>query len=336
MNAYNPKITPWQINEQDFPYGGSSDERLMFLLGYAILAPSSHNTQPWKFTVGGNAVQIFVDSTRWLRVADADRRELYLSVGCALENLLIAAEHFGYAYRVDRFPQPGNEELAAQVKFEPRERTSPFKNGALFRAIPQRHTNHQVYKERPIRPADLQRLKACCAEDDIYIYFTSDVEVKRQIDTLIVRGDAIQFADPAFREELGYWIGQGVFGTSWLMSHLGQLAMSYINLGKPTAKKDSELLMSAPVLALISSAENSREAQVRCGQVFERIFLTAFSLGISVQPMSQIVEVPELKADLNKIIPLEGTFPQHPFRLGYAEPEQAQTPRRPLTEVLTS
>ncbi len=52
MRKYDPRITPWQINERDSPREGNSAEKLQFLLQYTILAPSSHNTQPWKFSVG--------------------------------------------------------------------------------------------------------------------------------------------------------------------------------------------------------------------------------------------------------------------------------------------
>ena len=60
---------------------------------------------------------------------------------------------------------------------------------------------------------------------------------------MIVRGNATQFSDSAYREELGYWIGQGVFGTPWLLAKIGQLAVTYMNIGRGQAKKDSEVLM---------------------------------------------------------------------------------------------
>lgn len=85
----------------------------------------------------------------------------------------------------------------------------------------------------------------------------------------------MEFADPAFREELGYWIGQGVFGTSWLMSKIGKLAVTHINMGASTAKKDSAVLMSSPVLGLISSNDNSRETQIKVGQIYQRLSLVA-------------------------------------------------------------
>jgi len=334
MENYHPKVTPWQIDEQDFPHNRDATEKLRFLVRYAILAPSSHNTQPWIFSVDGDEIRVFVDKTRWLKVADPDQRELHMSVGCALENLLIAAEHFGYGHEVNYFPDSDREELVARVKFMPQGKPSPFRGPELFDAIPVRHTNHQFYTSRPISQYYQQRLQDCCVEEDIYLYLTNDPEIKRKVDDLITRADATQFADPAFREELGYWIGQGVFGTPWLLAKLAQLAVSHVNFGKVVAKTDSEVLMSSPVLGLLSSKGNDRKTQVKVGQVFERIYLTAAALGISLQPMSQIVQIAEIRAELAKLIPVADRFPQQPFRLGYAKSETEHTPRRPLKEVL--
>lgn len=88
----------WAVPEKEFQMKVRWSDRLQFLSRYAILAPSSHNTQPWKFRVVDGQIEVFMDEERWLRVADDDQRELPLSIGCALENLLIAAEHFGLGH----------------------------------------------------------------------------------------------------------------------------------------------------------------------------------------------------------------------------------------------
>ena len=94
-----------------------------------------------------------------------------------------------------------------------------------------RHTNHGEYDGRPI-PADvLGQLQRCCVEQGITVLLTPDETIKQKVGELVVRADAIEFADPAFREELGHWIGQGVFGTSWLVSKIGKLAVTYMNIG---------------------------------------------------------------------------------------------------------
>lgn len=176
--------------------------------------------------------------------------------------------------------------------------------------------------------------QSLCVEDGLQLFLTSDPETKRQVDDLVGRADAIEFADPAFRAELAHWIGQGVFGTSWLMSKLGQLAVSHINLGKSQAKKDSEVLMSSPILGLICSESDDRATQIKVGQLYERLCLLAANESIWTQPMSQIVQVPEIKQELRTLIPIPTLTPQHPFRMGFAEPEDRHTPRRHLQEML--
>src|SRR5512137_2483946 len=84
----------WNLSKSDFPNSSRPEEMLVHLLKYAILAPSSHNTQPWMFNVSDDKILVFADQSRWLSVADPDRREMYISLGAAIENLIISAEHF--------------------------------------------------------------------------------------------------------------------------------------------------------------------------------------------------------------------------------------------------
>jgi nitroreductase len=326
--------SPWGVSSEQFPVGGRMPDRAQFLVRYAVLAPSSHNTQPWKFAVRGHEIHLYADLSRALRIADPDRRELYLSLGCALENLLIAAERFGLKHRVSYFPLPRNEELVATVSLEAGGEPSRIRDPALFRAIPTRRTNHKPYMDRPVGGVDLDILRACCAGEEADLYLTGHPETKEALHGLVVQADAIQFADPAFREELGYWIGQGVFGAPWLLAKMGMLAVTHVNVGKSTARRDSAALMSAPVFGLLASRRRGREAQVRAGQAFERICLTTEALGLAVQPISQLVEVPETRSRLSDLFPLEDALPLQPFRLGYAPPQREATPRRPVEEVL--
>lgn len=328
------RLACWNISATDFSSSASLQERLKLLVRYAILAPSSHNTEPWQFRVRENRIDVLLDFARWLKVADDDQRELHISVGCALENLLVAAEHFGLGHDSVLLPDANDPTLAATVNFSEQGQPCSHRPSVLFEMIPVRHTNHQRYEDRAIPDDVLQQLQSICVEDGIRLHLTADPEIKRQVDDLVVRGDAIEFADPAFRDELGYWIGQGVFGTGWLMSKIGKLAVSYIDMGKSQGQKDSDFLMSSPILGLISSEQDDRQSQLRVGQVFQRLSLLAASHGIWCQPMSQIVQVPQLKAEVAAFIPESGLVPQHPFRMGYAPAEQHHTPRRPLDEVL--
>lgn len=354
MSKFDPKVTPWEVNARDFPQEGSATEKLEFLLCYAILAPSSHNSQPWKFRIGENEISVFADKDRWLRVADADQRELFLSVGCALENLLIAAEHFGYVHQEEYFPE-GEDSLVAVVKLRSQEETEKHRDLALFEQIPQRHTNHRLYEDQKIPDQNMAEFHACIFEEGFWLFSTNEgpyplyteEELRRRIDELITRADAIQLTDGSYTKELATWIGRGAFGTPWLMAKIAQLAVTYLNISKGQTKKDSEMILSAPALVALATAADDRKSQVISGQIFERIALTATKLGIAIHPMSQILEVPEINAELRELLEVpevkadvaklsaeDPVYPQHTFRMGYAEPEEGHTPRRLLEELL--
>jgi hypothetical protein len=334
VRKYDFQINAWQVRETNFPRARDAAQKLAFLLRYVVLAPSSHNTQPWKFAIGGDEIALFINKERWLRVADADQRELYTSLGCALENLLIAAENFGYRHQVTYFPEPSNLQLVAAVEFLAGGQPARCRPPELFAAITCRHTNHKRYEGQAVSAADRDRLRAAVVEDGISLYLTDDMEIKRRVDRLTNRADAHQFADLEFREELDYWIGEGAFGTPWLLAKLAQLAGGYLDLGGFAAKPDADVLMNAPLFGLLCSEENDRRTQVQVGQAFERIYLTATALGLRLQPLSQLVAVPPTRDQLRSLLSLENRFAQQPFRLGHAEAESKRTPRRAVEEVM--
>lgn len=325
----------WRISEKNFSVDAAMTEKLKFLIGCAILAPSSHNTQPWKFRVAGEGrIEVFADESRWLRVADADKREMFISIGCALENLLIAAAHFGFAVKTEYFPQAGNESFVARVLLSPNSKAE--KNWTdLFRVIPIRSTFHGTFIKREIPAEILREIESCCDEEGFGLYLTGDEKIRERVDDLIARSDALQFADVEFRRELSYWIGQGAFSNSWLMSQIGSLAVAYLNLGESTAKTDRKVLRSAPILGLLSTVKNDRISQVKTGQIFERLYLAARKHNLGIRPMSQIVQIPAHKEELRKLNPQAAEFPQQPFLLGYAEFSENHTPRRRVEGVLT-
>ena len=328
------RFEAWQIQERDFPRQGSPADKLEFLIRYAILAPSGHNTQPWKFSVSEDEIQVFADKTRWLRVCDPNQASLHIGVGCALENLLIAAEHFGYEHRVVYFPEAGHEELVAIVKLTPGGQPSPFRDASLFHAITARHTSRSTYNRRPLSKQNSNRLQQCCIEPGIWLDMIDDLESRRKVKDLLIRGHTIMMRDRAFRAETGYWVGQGIFNMPRLIARLVQFTFPYVNPSIALTMMDSRLVMSAPLVAVLSSTVNDRESQAKVGQVFERVCLAATMLGIRVQPMSATVDVSETKAQMTKLLPNPDGVPQHVFRLGYAEPVKTPAPRRPFSEIL--
>lgn len=328
----------WDMKESDYPSNGSDEEKLRFLLGYAILAPSSHNSQPWKFNISRDEIRLYADETRWLKVADADKRELYISLGCALENLLVAAEYFGHSFNVTYIPAQtsGEEDLAALVKLTPASTTSvqPLQDRRTLDAILTRHTNRRPYEDREIPESLLQILQNQSADGELNVYLTSDPKTISKFGGLVVQADKIQYCNPNYRRELGHWLGLGAMGLTGIQAKIAQLYVVLLDAGRGQIKKDASLVNSTHFLGFITSKGNDRISQVKAGQLFERVWLKAESQGIRLHPMSQILEVPELKSELAKIGPDKRLFLQQTFRLGYAEAEEAHTPRRPVETVL--
>lgn len=311
-----------------------SREKILGLLEMAILAPSTHNTQPWRFRIQGSTVHVETDSSRWLRVADPDKRELFLSVGCAIENLLVAAEHFGLGYRL-RYPDRAQApDVAVRIEIVAQKSTSSFRHPSLFEAIAARHTDRKPYRHTPLRTEDLAALQNCVVEEDLQLVVCSNPRTLNIVDEYSQLADAIQFADPAYRDEIGFWIGQGAYGTPWLLSKLGQLAISQVHRGKLLEKREGEALLGASLFAAICSRRDDCTSHIKSGQALERVWLRATSLGIGIQPLSQIVEVPALRVQLGALLGNEAEFVQQPFRLGYSNRGGKSPPRRALKEFL--
>jgi nitroreductase len=339
---------PWQVRAEDYPREGPLEARAAFLLRYAVLAPSSHNAQPWRFRVDGRRIHLFADPSGWLEVADPDGRELYLSLGCAAENLVVAARHFGFRPTVSWAPGrewgggtgPGGTDTGDAAPegtvLLDGDGSGPGggqENDSLFPALTERHTNHGTYDGRPVPESVRRRLEGAVHGDDIQIHLTDDPEVRRQVDDLTVRADALQFADPAWRRELGRWLARGVFGQGWILSRIARLAVTHLDLGRSTGRKDRALLDSASLLGVVTAPERSRIAALEAGRVFQRLFLTATAEGLALQPMNQVLQVEEVREEFEALLPEGWGRPQITVRLGYADAEE-HTPRLPLEAVL--
>src|SRR5215216_1524219 len=160
MSLHESKIQAWNVSKNQFPKEGAKTEQLKFLLNYAILAPSGHNTQPWLFKiVGDNMIELYADRTRALAVVDPEDRELTISCGAALSHLLIAIRHFGYAYKVEPFPDSNNKDLLSRVILYDRKEPVSEEN-SLFKAITKRRTNRLKFEDRELEESLISKLRS--------------------------------------------------------------------------------------------------------------------------------------------------------------------------------
>ena len=159
-SLHEPEFQAWNVSESQFPKDGMKTEQLKFLLNHAILAPSNHNTQPWLFKiVGDNVIELYADRTRALALVDPVDRALTISCGAALSHLQIAIRHFGYAYKIELFPDSNNKDLLSRVILDDR-KESVIEENPLFEAITKRRTNRLKFEDRELEESLISKLRS--------------------------------------------------------------------------------------------------------------------------------------------------------------------------------
>ena len=342
IESFNPRVTPWHIDDSEFYELESFGEQMRFLLQYAVLAPSGHNTQPWAFRVTAGGVEVFADYSKRLLVIDPQDRELLMSVGAAITNFRVAAAHFGFETTVLYEERP--EESLSVATVAVRETSSPDAGlTQLFSAIRQRHTNRQPFERRMIKPETLSTILDVMDEYPNLLHLVIPREKLRAID-LIAAGDRKQMAGEAFRGELADWIcsdegaSQGIpassLGIPALVSPSASWAIRRFDLGAITAPRSRTLAVTAQLLIVLAS-ENDRISLLRAGELLERLLLTLTLAGLDYSFLNQPIEVLELRDQLQSLVGSDCP-PQLLIRIGHATVAAEATPRRPLEAVLVT
>jgi len=335
---------PWQISEGSLPNRGTQSEKLRFILNYAVLAPSSHNSQPWLFKINENGVDLYADRTRALPVTDPDDRELIVSCGAALFHLRLALQHFGYVIRVESLSDSTNQDLLARVIVDTKNdyRASRVDN-LLFNAMTKRRTNRMPFENRKIPDTLLQELQASASKEGTWLNFALGEDNRNQVADLISEGDRIQMANRHFRRELAAWVHPNravshdgmpgyALGISGFASSFASIVVRTFDIGKGQAAKDRQLASGSPVLGLLGTDGDSLSDWLSTGQALARVLLRARRDGVWASFLNQPVEVPELRPRLRDLFGRKG-FPQMLMRMGYGQ-DVRPTPRRTPGEVL--
>ncbi|MBI3910781.1 MAG: nitroreductase [Armatimonadetes bacterium] len=337
-----PTQDPWTVDETQFPATGSPAEQLRFALNYAVLAPSGHNTQPWRFKISGDAAEVWADRTRALPVVDPEDRELAISCGAALFHLRIALRHYGFAAATETLPDANVPDLLARVHLGGRRSATPD-GQMLFRAITRRRTHRMSFEDREVPGSQLMELQAAAEEEGAWLHVVRGEPARHAVADLIAEGDHRQWADPRFRHELAAWVHPNrsssrdgmpgyTFGMGDLASCVGPFILRTFDLGRGVAARDRQIAEGSPVLAALGADGDAAAEWLAAGQALARVLLRACVEGVSASFLNQPIEVPELRPRLRALIGRPG-FPQLLLRMGYG-PEVKPTPRRPVSEVL--
>jgi hypothetical protein len=335
--------SPWAPDENDFPYDGTVESALRFCVGYAMMAPSSHNAQPWWFRVAGNTITVGLDVSRGLAVVDPDDREGLMSVGAATLTLRVALAHFGLAVHAERWPDPTDPESCVRLTARYGDPVDPTIT-PLFEAIPRRRTSRARFARTSIAPSLLEALVAEVTAVKVSASVFADATDREEIAALVTSADRLQMADPRFRRELASWLRRpgsrqrdGIHGFS-ITSPLAEVALAHPLVvrtfigGDLKGAHDHDLVEGTPVMICISTEDDSRDAWICAGAALARLQLRACLLGLSVGFLDQVIEVPGTRVALQQRL-ANHAVPQLLLRVGFG-PEVAPQPRRALVRAL--
>jgi nitroreductase len=300
---------------------------------FASLAPSGHNAQPWAYRVAAGRIDILPDVTRRTPVVDPDDHHLFVSLGCAAENLALALRARG------RSAEPSFDATCGgliSMKFG----AGSTEASPLFDAIPRRQSTRADYDSRPVSAADLRLLAVAAAVPGVDLALISDPSQIDQVRDLVVAGNSTQMADAAFVGELKHWlrfspseaIASG--GSPSLPAWLGPHVFDWVFRVACENDKYACQLRSSAGVAVFVSQRDDRDHWVRAGRACQRFALQATALGISHAFINQPVEVAGLRPELAALVGMPGRRPDIVMRFGYG-PLLPFSARRPLRAVLT-
>lgn len=347
--AYEPWKN-WRTDESEGPLG---------LVRAAILAASPHNTQPWLFQLTENSIGLFADTNRNIGAIDPYLREMYIGVGCALENLLLAANARGYSYQLKLMPNTSDASHVAEIKLT----SSPASVSKLYEAIPHRHTNRGPHdKQHKISRETLKTLESLSSDipEITVVWLTTETE-RRKFSDLNAQATAALIADEEQSKASYNWgrmkwdevqrYRDGVTIDSFPISATFRAVTKILPfLSRETADKyflDAMKVLydttdTFGVIVVRSSRDNAQRAQG--GRIWQRMHLWGTTQGLAMAPVNQIPERidredsigsnPYFGQKLQELIADQNWQPLMPFRVGYPTIEALASPRRSVKDML--
>ncbi len=323
---------------------GIFHRQLLALIKLATLAPSKYNTQPWAFAIEDDAVRICPDLSRRLSVADPDNRALYISLGCALENLLIGAACYGLRADVAYNLQ---SDQADSVLVHLTRTLTRQDDPQLLRAIAERQTTRGKYSGDRIAPADLRTLVEASREQGVHFGLLTDPHEVRPIFAAVRESNRRLLANRRFLGEILSWIRftrkeaessrDGISNTmlglpplpSWLAGHGTRRFVVRRRL-----RGGEKFIQGSAAVMVFAIARNDPQHWIAAGRSFERVALNAATLRIRHSHLTPACDVVQTRIQLCSFLGLSNTeTPVLLLRLGYANPLPASL-RRPVADVL--
>jgi hypothetical protein len=345
-----PAYEPWHLD--------LSSRGPMSLVGAAILAANAHDSQPWVFRVASDRINLFAAMERSIGAMDPLGREMYLSLGCALENLVLAAKAHGYRTDVRLMPTPEDPSYVARVALA----SGPTEPSDLYNAIPLRHTNRAAYRtDRSVAPAILEEIGALADVPEVSLAWLSTDDEKARFSQLTIEATAaIIFDTEQARDDFAWYrqdradIERLRDGITMDAGGLGDIQRVLVRLlpsssqatmqqGWLDATRDRQV-STAAAFGLITVGNPMDQGQrLLAGRLLQRIHLAATTRGLALQPLNQVFERADREASAG-LPPVFTAAVKHlssgdlagvtAFRIGYPLWAAALSPRRAAEDAI--
>lgn len=316
------------------------DDDLRNLVGYATLAANSHNTQPWVFAQDGSTISIAPDFARETPVVDENHHHVFASLGCAAENLQLAAGAAGRPAAV-AYSEQGDGRVTIDLG------DGQATRDPLFDAITRRQCTRSPYDGRAVATEELARIEQAAALSGARVLIITDPKRIEEVLEMVVAANTVQVEDPAFRAELKQWLRFGTgkavetrdglysacSGNPVLPDWLGGLLFDYVFTAKGENDKYAAQIRSSAGLAIVVSDANDKPHWVEAGRSCQRFALATTALDIRHAFINQPLEVPEKRAEFARWLGDDSLSPDLILRFGHADP-MPWSLRRPVDEVI--
>lgn len=310
---------------------------------YAVRAPSVYNSQPWRWRVDPDGVDLLADQGRHLLAIDPDGRDLLLSCGAALHHLVVGLAGLGCSARVDRFPDPEDSDHLARVT--PVGSRPVPEAVRLAPVIARRHTDRRRFSAHPVDGTLLDVLVHRAAGCGAHLHVVAAGVARKRLMELITAAATLQRQQRGYASELARWTGRYAAAGDGIRSDTvasgiglpGEVPMRPFPRAGLAQSPHSFEHEDASVLMVLSSRTGDRLGALRAGEAISAVLLTATDLGLATTPLSQPLEVADTRAAISDHIVGPQLFPQIVLRVGWAQPgspELVPTSRRSIEHVL--